>query len=290
MMLRKRIGYSEFVRQDRALKYVASERTTVVVGTALGLHQVCQITFGKKDGSIYVQCPYFKHKAGIVAALEIPTEVRGAVTYNMQEAGKVTSHLVKYAHHPDGSVHFSQDGKVRTEIRGMSFSLREAIGPVFEIHGFYLGGFETITWAKPGRAYLPFVFYNGLPTTIQVSAQWRRRSDIIENIQPRGGTTGPLAEIQSRRTRMRGVAYFLGPPVDFPIQSHVLMIECGNPEMPSTIDRDTLIMMGGWNVEETTLHDPGKPATSFLMAMYPVQSPEKLVYTIGTIDYRPDRV
>lgn len=81
----------------------------------------------------------------------------------------------------------------------------------------------------------------------------------------------------SRKTGQRGVAFFLGQPAGFPFQEHVLMIECASPPMPETVDRETLVMMGGWEKPDVT----GRP---FLLATYPVESPTELARVIGSID------
>lgn len=52
---------------------------------------------------------------------------------SLLDGGKVTGHKVKYSHHPDGRVHFSQDGKIRTVIQKKSIPLSEAEGHLFTV-------------------------------------------------------------------------------------------------------------------------------------------------------------
>jgi hypothetical protein len=282
--IRKRLGYSEHVEVVGRFSTIAAEKAVVVVVTSLAIHQICQIMFRKTDGSIFVQTPYFRKRSGIVAHFNEPEGISGSRTYHYQDSGKVTSHLVKLSHHPDGRVHFSQDGKVRTEIIRQSFPLAESIGPVFELHAFFLGGFQTITWAEKNRAYLPFVITNGLPFGVTVTGQWRRKEDLLNNSFPAGGSIGPISEIVSRKTGMKGVAYFLAQPSGFPLRDHVLMIECAPAALPSGVDRETVILMGGWDPTEIKDGEAPRKQTGFLSAMYPVESPEELSSRIGTID------
>jgi hypothetical protein len=102
----------------RAIRFFAAERAVFVVGAYDSNHQICQIFFGKKDGSIFISSVL-----RIWSELSQAHRLALALTPFLNEGGKVTSHLVKFSHHPDGRVHFSQTGKVRTEIIRTSFPL-----------------------------------------------------------------------------------------------------------------------------------------------------------------------
>lgn len=69
-----------------------------------------------KDGSLFIHFPYFQHRTGILSSSEIPPTGERKADVNIEHGGKVTSHRVKYSHHPDGRAHFSQDGKIFTAI------------------------------------------------------------------------------------------------------------------------------------------------------------------------------
>jgi hypothetical protein len=95
--------------------------------------KVFQIVFSKRDGSIYINFPYFKHSKGVVSIATMPAGAKYPLEVSFIESGKVTSHLVKYSHHPDGMAHFSQDGYVKTQIRKQSIALTELDGHFFKI-------------------------------------------------------------------------------------------------------------------------------------------------------------
>jgi len=80
------------------------------------------------DGSLFVSTPYFGTGSGIVTRASIGSG--SPYTISLRQGGSVTSHLVKLSHHPNGRVHFSQTGKVKTEIIRQSFRLVDSIGGV----------------------------------------------------------------------------------------------------------------------------------------------------------------
>jgi hypothetical protein len=61
---------------------------------------------------------------------------------NLEDGGKVTSHLVKYSHHPDGRAHFSQTGKIFTAIKRQSIALETQDGHMFTLLLQGLDGLE----------------------------------------------------------------------------------------------------------------------------------------------------
>ena len=91
-----------------------------------------QINFSKNDGSLFVNFPYYKHKQGIAGHFKFPANLYSH-NLNLIKEGKVTSHLVKYSHHPDGEAHFSQDGRVLTTIKKKSLRLCEVDDHIFTV-------------------------------------------------------------------------------------------------------------------------------------------------------------
>src|SRR5436853_6424490 len=90
-----------------------SERIILTVKRDERRHKVVQIIFGR-DGSLFVNFPYFRHRTGILAAATIPGNGQKTSEVSLQIGGKIASHLVKYSHHPDVRALFSQDRKVHT--------------------------------------------------------------------------------------------------------------------------------------------------------------------------------
>jgi hypothetical protein len=67
---------------------------------------------------------------------------------NIECGGKVTSHLVKYSHHPDGRAHFSQDGKILTAIKRQSIALDRQNGHMFTL---YIQGLHALDVARTAK-------------------------------------------------------------------------------------------------------------------------------------------
>jgi len=140
---------------------------------------------------LYVDFPYFEHSEGLVSHV---TYAPGADQLNLEEGGKVTSHLVKYAHHRDGEAHFSQTGRVLTAVRRRSVPLNRYIGHLFTVQIQGLHGFAEATGPdhdpdnerdKP----ITFNVFGHERETIKLVAFWYNKRDLRRRV---GGTrTGP---------------------------------------------------------------------------------------------------
>jgi hypothetical protein len=186
---------------------------------------------------------------------------------------------VKLSHHPDGKVHFSQDGKIISKVGRRGFSLRDSIGLVFQLHSYHPSAFSRLMKAKAGRAYLPFLCRPTLPKAITIEAQWRRRSDVEANIEPQGRRAGPLNEIIHRKSGARSQVFFVGQPQGFPLRDHVLLVSVEpTRELPNITD-PTMILVGGFDPHEGTSRQEG-----LLSWMYPHHPSDALRTQLGTVD------
>ncbi len=269
------------------LRFVAAERAVVVVSTTLATYKLCQIVFGKADGSVFVTFPYFKRTEGIVSRIEIPAGAKPPFTFDLAEYGRTTSHLVKFSHHASGEALFSQSGKVRTEIRRASFPLANTIGHLFDLHAFWLSGFEVL---EPGkvkgrRPYLRFIFEGDPPPGVVVAAQWRRKRDIEANLDPPDGFAGPRASVKSRRTGAVGQVVFLGQPKGWPLRDHLLMVECYRSALTKGQGDDPMfVFLGGWDPHEVPDASVEVQQSGCLTCLYPAASAAELAKKIGSID------
>jgi hypothetical protein len=277
------VANQEFVETIGRLRVIAAQAATVTVGTQTRHFQVCQVLF-EKDGSILVQCPYFPGRHGILAAPSQDPNADGPVTYDLTEGGKLTSHLVKLSHHPDGEVHFSQDGKILTVVRRKTFPLATTIGHVFRLHIFHPEGFTEATKAKRKRAYLPFVFYGSLPQALTVFAEWRRRRAMEANLDPPNGVAGPDTQSISRKTGTAFTVFFLMQPGGFPMRDHLLVVGVEPARPLPNVTEPTMILVGGFDPHEPT--EPGQkvPQTGLLVWKYPQEPSEHLRCLLGSVD------
>jgi hypothetical protein len=273
----------EFVETIGRLRVIAAQRTTITVGSPSRHFQACQVAFAK-NGSIFVQCPYFPGRNGILASPSQDPEAEGPVTYDLTEGGKLTSHLVKLSHPPDGNVHFSQDGKILTIVRRKGFPLATSIGHVFHLHIYFPESFKEICRAKERRAYLPFVFEPPLPLAITVFAEWRRRRAMEANLDPPNGVAGPVAQIINRKTGGTSTVFFLMQPAGFAMRDHLLVVGV-EPACPlPNIAEPTMILVGGFDPHE--VEDPKQKArqSGLLAWKYPFEASDRLRSLLGTVD------
>lgn len=275
---------NNLTRQEGRIRFLSAERATVLIGFPERLHQICQVQFAK-DGGIFVHFPYFPPSLGILSETKAPPVGMKSVTYELTELGKFTSELVKFSHHPDGEVHFSQDGKVRTAIRRTSFPLDGPIGQIFQLNAYWPSGFAELTRVDKKRGYLTFLFRDRLPTAIRVVAEWRRKKEISDNVE--GVPPGPRTEILKKSTGESFQAFFFGPPTGFPIQDHVLVVSAGVTVHPKNVDSTTMVFVGGLDLHEVAA--PGIPAapSGSLVFLYPSKAKASVIKQIGSIDLRP---
>lgn len=273
----------EFVEKIGRLRVIAARCATITVENQARHLQVCQITF-EKSGSIFVQCPYFPGRNGILASPSQDHEADGPITYDLTEGGRLTSHLVKLSHHPDGSAHFSQDGKILTVVRRRAFPLATSIGPLFYLHIFHPTGFKAVKKAKRARAYLPFEFPGELPQAITVFAEWRRRRAMEANLDIPNGTAGPVTQITNRKTGATSNVFFLMQPVGFALRDHLLIVGVEPTHPLPEITEPTMILLGGFDSHEVA--EPGQKArhTGLLAWKYPNEPLEHVRNLLGSVD------
>lgn len=272
------------------LRFICASKATLTVNTPLAHHKLAHLVFSH-DG-IFVQFPYFEHQAGIASRVQLePPNESGQQHLKLDQYGKVTSHLVKLSHHTNGKVHFSQDGKVRTEIGRQSFRLDNSIGPVFQLFAFWLSGFAQFDpkAAKQDRAYIQFQSLGSHVFGVNLQGEWRRKLDLEANIESTG-PAGPETSVVHRKTGVKTQVVFLSPPASYPLGSHVLMLACSKADPPDEVTKPLVILLGGWDHGEVKEGNLPVQQTGCLACLYPVSSPEELAERIGSIDFKPKAV
>lgn len=116
----------------------------VAIKTRSSHAKILQIAWGS-DGTIMVHLPYYKHADGLLSIATMPAGNGTPLQVSLEDAGKVTSHRVKYSHHIDGRAHFSQDGKILTKIKKQSVPLATLSGHVFTAQAQGLQDFEPVS-------------------------------------------------------------------------------------------------------------------------------------------------
>lgn len=235
----------------------------------------------RNNGSIFVQFPYFRECEGILTeATFVPSGLSGETVIRLRDQGRATSHLVKYHHPPDGNVHFSQDGRIRSDVRRQSFPLTES-GVLWELHAFHLEGFENLSprRVRRARAYLQNIFRPSLPRAIKVFGEWRHRGEVAALLE--GPSRGPFCHVRSGIGGSALPTFLLGPPVGSRFDDHLLLLRMFGID-EAGVDRSSMIFLGGWDSPEDVGTQPG---TSCLCFMYPSGDDHSgLVAEIGTVD------
>ncbi len=273
---------------DRAeIRRFQSERFVFTIQFMNTRYKIFQIVFGKSDGSIYASFPYFDIKEGIVSVGTVPALlVRDRISF--ETCGRVTSQAVKYAHHPDGKVHFSQTGKVIASIRRNSLPLRKANGHLFSVHAQGLSHFDTDPFHMdhpPGekRTVLNFKVDEMRPEAFKIVARWYDARSLIKH--SRGYSFGPTAHLETPNGHI-SPAFLIGPPKGSPMEKHVLIVSC---DVIPALDRQReglLAFIGGFDHPKQS--ENIALSTSFLWISYPVTDYKDLLGRIGTIDIDPN--
>lgn len=257
-----------------------SRLIVVAVGTDTSRHKVFQVLFGR-DGSLFVTFPYFRHQTGIAASATIPGNGLNTSNVSLQIGGKITSHLVKYSHHSDGRAHFSQTGKVRTEIKKQSVPLDSQWGHIFTVHIQGLNAFKAAEVAQPltnshQRATISFRIPNSL-AAVKFVGRW---FDVAK--LPVGGTQGsvigPGLRSQDPDGNQQNGVLVASPYAN---ARHVLFVTC-DPVAPMGSEPEMMLFYGGFD-PRVVMDDVTKDA-NFLAFMYPASDAEALKALLGTVD------
>jgi len=246
-------------------------------------YKALQIVFAA-DGGFFVTFPYFRHRTGLLSKATIPANGRNESMVSLEHGGKISSHLVKYSHHPDGEAHFSGDGKIRTEVRRRSVALGELKGHIFTAVLQGLGGFVRAIKKRdeqsvsPGRTVLTFdIGSDDRDVALKFVGRWFH----VDAINPSDAllTTGPMVVTKDRDGQLRAGAVLASPLAD---TEHVLIVTC--EEIPRLGPQPEMLLFYGGFDAPAIMNDTSREA-GFLAFRYPVDEPEELRLRLGTVDY-----
>jgi hypothetical protein len=269
--------------QAKNVAAIRSERVVCVVKTGNMRAKAFQIGFDK-DGSLFIHFPYFRHRTGILSSTKIPATGERKADVNIEKGGKVTSHLVKYSHHPDGQAHFSQDGKIFTAIKRQSISLDKQNGHMFSLCIQGVHALEVAKAAKDAertsakRAVIDFQV-EPAAEAIKFVGRWLDINKL--RVSEPGAMVGPrlaMLDPEGQRTEATLVAS------PYPDTKHVLAISCvAIPRLGP--DSEIFLFHGGYDSFET-MTDPNKEA-GFLTFRYPLSDAAEVQERLGSVDYAP---
>jgi hypothetical protein len=244
----------------------------IVVKISGVLRRIAKIEFNR-DGSIYVFFPGFAKTEGIVCRARLRAGQSGQTNLDLTENGRVTAHLVKYSHHTDGEAHFSQDKKVKTEVRRKSVPLHQHKGHLFTIQIQNMEGFRILQ--TPRREQLTFELTENV-NALKITG-WRFR---LDDLRVPEGTALPLNSIQiSNGVTLLGL--FVSPPEGQLFDDTVLFLGVEKTPWLSKDNGSRLIFLGGFDPVSIALNH--SLDMEFLVFAYPCDL-EHLKEKIGCID------
>ena len=134
-----------------------AERYVIAVRTTTGSHKLFQIVPAKSDGSLFVTFPYYRHGGGQMGEVRLDANKSYPSSLTVGDGFSVSTHYVKYSHHPSGLAQFSLSGKVRSSVRKASVPLSEASGHLFTFMVQGLDKFDSKKRAEQVTAKRGFV-------------------------------------------------------------------------------------------------------------------------------------
>lgn len=249
--------------------------------------KVFQVQF-QKDGSIFINFPYYRLTTGVVSHVAWPASGSASSLLSLESGGKVSSHLVKYSHHPDGRAHFSQTGKVYTHIKKQSVPLTAVEGHLFSLHVSGLDNFEAMTDADintntPRRIHAAFTFEHQAIETVKFVGMLHSLATLRQR-----AADGQLATTMDTP---QGPAILCVGPRGYALEDYGLLLWTGLLPRQDQTRETSLLFVGGFD-DIAAMNDVNRPV-SFLAMSYPSQNPDDLRARLGSIDWPgpqpPDR-
>jgi hypothetical protein len=261
-----------------------SERFVVSIECGTRRHKVFQCQFAKRDGSMFINFPYFQHKDGIVSLVAWPGG-EGSTVLSLEPGGRVSSHLVKYSHHASGRAHFSQDGKVRTIIKKDAVPLGELEGHLFTLHVHGFDAFETLTdeelneLPSAKKTGLRFTFSDGVPPSVKFVGMLYRDTSLERRAVD--GVVHPSMQFAGPDGKTR-TGLICSTALGLPGQERCLLLYCEPlPRLDQTRE-SSMLFFGGFD-SATAMNDANTPVT-LLAFSYPAENVEDLRQRLGSID------
>jgi hypothetical protein len=262
-----------------------SEQYVITVEVGSFRYKLLQFMFRKTDGSLFINFPYYAYKEGIVSHVTWLPELAPPANLDLKDEGKVTSHSVKYSHHPDGRAHFSQDGKVFTVIKKQSVPINDIQGHVFTVQLQGLNFFEQL---RPIEYYLPpsvkrtvliFPFGDKEPEAIKIVGRWYSQAVLMSNMK--SGILSPRMTAITPQGKEYS-SYLCSSPEGHAGEGRIMVITCEGIPKLSKDEETTLTFIGGFDM--STIVNDLSTITTFLALSYPVDNANALRKRIDTID------
>lgn len=237
-------------------------------------HRLIKVHF-QRDGSVFVYFPGFTLTNGLLGIVRSTRMSSEDVNLAEGPFSRITSNMVKLAHHSDGEAHFSQTGKVLTEVRRKSVPLDRQTGHLFTVQFQNISTLKRVDKTQDEEERL--LLESNVHAFKLVAARYP-----LHSINIGGGVgmeTSTLVKYPDGRIRSTLAAI---PPAGYRFDDVVLLLRIESIP-PLTSDRSSqLICLAGFDPPEVTLN-PAKH-TEFLVFAYPSSDHVSLRKRIRSID------
>jgi len=260
------------------LKAYSAERVIVGIRNATLRKKIFQINF-TKNGSLFVSIPYAKLGVGRVSVVECPPGNPESLDFG--DSAPVTTHAVKYSHHPDGEAHFSQDGKVFTRIRRKAVPLIAAEGHLFTLviqglHRFDDVAQKDVATAKRGIVLMPIS--DGPLEALKFVGHLFSSSYFARHLLKTEMDSPFIPVIRPDGQRL--VSIVLATKLMEKNRPYLLVVTVERIGTIATYSDFTVQLMGGFDHPDVAF-DQSRP-TSFLIMMYPeLRDINDLISSVG---------
>ena len=243
----------------------------------------------------YVHLPYFDHTEGVLGRLVFDGPPGSQSQISIRDTGTTTTHRLKFVHHPDGEAHFSQDGRVFTQVRTQTLPLTTNQRHLFTVNFWGADAFEVaqardLRGPHSERTSIRFDPPAPLPAS-QIAGRIIAEHvsfppggiSIDPKVAARGTITEPIVYMRGDGSRNHGIP--LLPPVPR-VDDYFIMLSYVPIDRSSADDAASLTLVGGWSEPEGA----AGPLTG-LVIHYTDRDPDEwgqLVQDRGTIDLPPD--
>lgn len=260
-----------------------ADRYVIASSVNNGVFKLFQIAFSKKDGSIFVTFPYLKGCAGRLGSIVLPKGQSVFKNLTIDKDFPVTSHLVKYSHHPSGQAHFSLTGKVKTSIKRNSVPLSEIGGHIFTIKAQGFSKFAILEKNKKptkSRGIVVFPYEEKATQSLQFVCHIYAESELAKIVNHK--TNSPWSRMYLPNNR---IAYTI--PIATPFfhnnERRYLLISAERTDYFCTSQEEGISFMGGFD-SESLVNDYSKDSGFLLMCINPIDNFSDIVKKFGTID------
>ena len=249
------------------------------------IHKIFQISFGK-DGSLYVNFPYYKHNDGILSICTFPAKNRTASTIDLIPGGKVTLNQIKYSHHASGLAHFSKAGYLKPVVSKQSITLNQACGHIFTVQFQGIDDFKKVVDdGKPftrrkrrNNAILKFPIEEKKDEAFKILGYLYSLDELESRLN--GKVEGPVANFEKNGKRYSG--FLIAPPTGNVLENHILLVFIEELPIIDKKNYSTLTFLGGFDPLEIV--NDIKKDSKFLAFIYPSEDYQKLLNDIGSSD------